>query len=89
MSIRFFVLESKSQISDCRPLIFSFFSDSLIISNGISGILASPSVKALKYNPVPPTMIGRFLVFKIGTISRNQCPTEYDVQLSIWPYSEC
>ena len=32
---------------------------------GIFGILTKPSVKALKYKPVPPTKIGTFFYFLI------------------------
>ena len=35
----------------------------IIIVLGIFGILTKPSVKALKYRPVPPTSIGVFLIF--------------------------
>ena len=47
---------------------------------GILGILTNPSVKALKYNPVPPTKIGIFflsltsLIFFIANF--NQSPVE-------------
>ena len=35
---------------------------------GMLGILTNPSVKALKYNPVPPTKIGIFFLFLISLI---------------------
>jgi len=36
-----------------------------LIESGIFGILEMPSVNNLKYNPVPPTKIGVFFLFKI------------------------
>ena len=41
----------------CKSLIFD------LNRIGIFGIFTKPSVKALKYNPVPPTRIGFFFFF--------------------------
>ncbi len=47
---------------------------------GIFGIFAKPSVRALKYNPVPPTRMGIFFLFFIARIflltNFNQSPEE-------------
>ena len=58
----------------CKDLILSL---NLI---GIFGILTKPSVKALKYKPVPPTRMGFFFLFLISKIflltNFNQSPVE-------------
>ena len=51
-----------------------------LIFMGVFGILTNPSVKALKYNPVPPTKIGIFFLFLISLTfliaNFNQSPVE-------------
>ena len=52
-----FEKKSLDPISLCKALtLFLKF-------KGIFGMLTKPSVKALKYKPVPPTKIGTFFLF--------------------------
>ena len=62
------------------PIFFWNLIISFLNFEGILGILANPSVNDLKYNPVPPTIIGVFFLLSISSIflfdKFNQCPTE-------------
>ena len=51
----------------------------------MSGISTSPFVKAEKYKPVPPTIIGLEPPDSIFLTSPNQCPTEYSKSAGICP----
>ena len=55
------------------------------IFSGISGILTRPFVKAEKYRPVPPTIIGLEQLDSIFLTSPSQCPTEYSTSAGICP----
>ena len=68
------------------PYFKSLFSLIIFVSSEIFGILARPSVRALKYKPVPPTIIIFLFVLKIFDNSRNQCPTEYSSSGALCPY---
>ena len=59
--------------------------DFFLYSSGILGMFANPSVKARKYKPVPPTIIGRWFPSSRGVTWRNQSPTEYASLLSTCP----
>ena len=61
-----------------------------LLTIGIFGILTRPSVKALKYRPVPPTRIGIFFLFLISKIfffvNFSQSPEEKFFFALINPY---
>ena len=75
-SIRARVAGSRSLRRASSPSTRKILSACVRIAAGVGGISARPLVRAVKYSPVPPTMIGRTPSCISGARSRSHCPAE-------------
>ena len=75
-SIRDRVSGSRSRTRAVRPDSARSRSAVARTAGSVGGMSASPSVSALRYRPVPPTITGAGLRSSSGATSRSQSPTE-------------